>query len=80
MSEIHDSIVGAIGDTPLVRLSRIGRALDCELLGKCEFLNAGGSVKDRIGARMIEDAERSGRIRPGDMAPCRRSDSRDAQG
>ena len=66
MSEIHDSIVGAIGDTPLVRLSRIGRALDCELLGKCEFLNAGGSVKDRIGARMIEDAERSGRIRPGD--------------
>ena len=66
MSEIRDSIVQTIGDTPMIRLSRIGRELDCELLGKCEFLNAGGSVKDRIGASMIEEAERSGRIRPGD--------------
>jgi cystathionine beta-synthase len=50
----------------MVRLSRIGRDLSCELVGKCEFLNPGGSVKDRIGVRMIEDAERAGRIRPGD--------------
>ena len=43
-----------------------GTGLQCELLGKCEFMNAGGSVKDRIGKRMIEEAERSGRIKPGD--------------
>jgi len=42
----------------MVRLSRLGRDLPCELLGKCEFLNPGGSVKDRIGVRMIVDAER----------------------
>ena len=50
----------------MVRLSRIGRDLPCELLGKCEFMNPGGSVKDRIGVRMLLDAEKSGRIKPGD--------------
>jgi cystathionine beta-synthase len=52
----------------MVRLSRLSKAegVQCELLAKCEFFNAGGSVKDRIGKRMIEDAEASGRIRPGD--------------
>ena len=49
---------------PLTPHRRTG--LQCELLGKCEFMNAGGSVKDRIGKRMIEEAERSGRIKPGD--------------
>ncbi|MHC4390406.1 MAG: cystathionine beta-synthase [Planctomycetota bacterium] len=63
---IHDNVLGAIGETPMIRLSKIGRGLDCELLGKCEFLNAGGSVKDRIGLRMVEDAEKQGRIKPGD--------------
>ena len=63
---IYDSICDAVGQTPMVRLSRIGHDLPCELLGKCEFMNPGGSVKDRIGVRMIEDAEKSGRIRPGD--------------
>ncbi len=66
MSAIHDSILDAIGDTPMVRLRTIGRSTGCELLAKCEFLNAGGSVKDRIGRRMIEEAEKAGRIRPGD--------------
>ncbi len=66
MTEICDSIIDAVGDTPLVRLSRIGRDLPCELLAKCEFFNPGGSVKDRIGVRMLLDAERQGRIRPGD--------------
>jgi cystathionine beta-synthase len=66
MSRIMDSITDAVGMTPMVRLSRIGRDLPCELLGKCEFLNPGGSVKDRIGVRMILDAEKSGRIKPGD--------------
>jgi cystathionine beta-synthase len=63
---ILDSICDAVGDTPMVRLSRIGRGLPAELLGKCEFMNPGGSVKDRIGVRMLVDAEKSGRIRPGD--------------
>lgn len=63
---ICENILGAVGNTPIVRLNRIGADLDCELFGKCEFLNAGGSVKDRIGVRMVEEAEKSGRIKPGD--------------
>jgi len=66
MSEIHDSVLTTVGNTPMVRLSRIGRHLGCELLGKCEFMNPGGSVKDRIGVRMLLDAEHEGRIKPGD--------------
>ena len=66
MSAILDSILEACGDTPMVRLSRIGRDLPCELVAKCEFFNPGGSVKDRIGVRMLEDAEKAGRIKPGD--------------
>ena len=50
----------------MVRLSRFGRGLPCELVAKCEFMNPGGSVKDRIGVRMLEDAEKAGRIKPGD--------------
>src|SRR5204862_2893454 len=64
--DILDSILGATGSTPMVRLAPIGRDLPCELLGKCEFMNPGGSVKDRIGIRMLLDAEASGRIKPGD--------------
>ncbi|MBK9387223.1 MAG: cystathionine beta-synthase [Planctomycetes bacterium] len=65
MAQIYDSILDTIGKTPIVRLSRIGRGLPVELLAKCEYLNAGGSVKDRIGVRMVADAEKSGRIQPG---------------
>jgi len=64
--DILDSILDAAGGTPMVRLTRVGHALPCELLGKCEFMNPGGSVKDRIGIRMLLDAEREGRIKPGD--------------
>jgi cystathionine beta-synthase len=58
----------AIGNTPLVQLNRIPQeaGLACQVLAKCEFFNAGGSVKDRIGRRMLEAAEASGRIKPGD--------------
>ena len=49
-----------------MKFHRVGSELDCDLYGKCEFLNAGGSVKDRIGVRMIEEAEKSGRIKLGD--------------
>ncbi|MEO0649694.1 MAG: cystathionine beta-synthase [Planctomycetota bacterium] len=61
-----DSILDAVGCTPLVRLNQIGQRHGCEILAKCEFLNPGGSVKDRIGARMVLEAEKSGRIKPGD--------------
>ena len=66
MEQIFDSIVDVIGNTPMVRLKTIGRRTGCEFVVKCEFMNAGGSVKDRIGKRMVEEAERSGRIKPGD--------------
>ncbi|KAJ2802247.1 cystathionine beta-synthase, partial [Coemansia guatemalensis] len=64
---ILDSILEHIGNTPLVRLNRIAKAegLQCELLAKCEYFNAGGSVKDRIAHRIVEEAEADGRIRPG---------------
>jgi cystathionine beta-synthase len=66
VAQIYDSILEAIGQTPLVRMRRIGRSTGCEILAKCEFLNPGGSVKDRIGARMVLKAEEEGRIKPGD--------------
>ena len=65
-ASIYDSILDAVGRTPMVRLSRIGRDLPCELLGKIEFMNPGGSVKDRIGVRMLIEAEKRGDIKPGD--------------
>ncbi|HEX2548908.1 MAG TPA: cysteine synthase family protein, partial [Gammaproteobacteria bacterium] len=61
-----NNILEVIGKTPLVRLHRVSENLNCELYGKCEFLNPGGSLKDRIGLNMLEDAEKSGRIKPGD--------------
>lgn len=63
---ILNTILDAIGRTPLVRLHRVANELDCEVYGKCEFLNPGGSVKDRIGIKMLEEAERTQRIKPGD--------------
>ncbi len=61
-----DTILQTIGKTPLVRLNRVNEGLACELYGKCEFLNPGGSVKDRVAISMLEKAEREGRIKPGD--------------
>jgi cystathionine beta-synthase/cysteine synthase A len=63
---ILENILDAIGNTPVVKFNSIGSELACDLYGKCEFLNAGGSVKDRIGLRMVENAEKSGRTKPGD--------------
>jgi cystathionine beta-synthase len=60
-----DSLLDLVGRTPLLRLQRTGRELECTLLGKLEMLNPGGSVKDRIGRRMIDAAEREGLLRPG---------------
>jgi cystathionine beta-synthase len=60
-----DNILETIGQTPLVRLNSVGRDLPCTILVKVEFFNPGGSVKDRIGPAIIEEAERSGRLQPG---------------
>lgn len=62
---VHENILEAIGWTPLVRLNRVGRGLPCPLYAKLEFMNPGGSVKDRIGPTMIAEAEKSGRLKPG---------------
>ena len=62
---IYDNILKTIGNTPVVRLNRVGRETGVELFGKCEFLNAGGSVKDRIAVRMIDELERTGKITAG---------------
>lgn len=61
-----NSILEAIGRTPLVKLNRVGSGLSCNLWGKCEFLNPGGSLKDRVGFAMVDAAEKEGRIKPGD--------------
>ncbi len=63
---IHDTILTTIGNTPVVKMNAIGNDLPCNLFSKCEFFNPGGSIKDRIGWKMVEDAENSGRIKPGD--------------
>ena len=61
----HENVLGTIGNTPLVRLNAIPGDLPCTVLAKVEFFNPGGSVKDRIGLAMIEDAERKGLLKPG---------------
>ena len=63
---IHDNILDTIGNTPVVKINKVAKNLECNVFAKCEFFNPGGSVKDRIGWRMVEDAEKSGRIKPGD--------------
>ncbi|MFP5377382.1 MAG: cystathionine beta-synthase [Acidimicrobiia bacterium] len=59
------SLIELVGRTPLVRLDRVGRDVDCHLLAKLELLNPGGSVKDRPALAMIDEAERQGRLQPG---------------
>ncbi len=63
---IHDNVLSTIGDTPIVKINKIAKNLDCNVYAKCEFFNPGGSIKDRIGWNMVEEAEKSGRIKPGD--------------
>ncbi len=62
---IHDNVIAVIGNTPLVRLNSIARGLKPTIAAKLEILNPGGSVKDRIGIRMVEEAERQGWLKPG---------------
>ncbi len=64
-TQIYDNILATIGQTPLVRLNRVARGLQCTLAVKVEFFNPGGSVKDRIALNIVEAAEREGRLKPG---------------
>jgi cystathionine beta-synthase len=63
--DIKPNILAAIGNTPLVKLNKVVGDIKANVLVKCEFMNPGGSVKDRIGIAMLEDAERKGLIKPG---------------
>jgi cysteine synthase len=63
--DIKHGIIGTIGNTPLIRLNSFSDETGCEILGKAEFLNPGGSVKDRAALYIIEDAEKTGRLKPG---------------
>ncbi len=61
----YANVLDTIGWTPLIRLNRVTEGLETPVYGKAEFFNPGGSVKDRIGLAIIEDAERSGQLKPG---------------
>ncbi len=63
--DIKNGFVGTIGNTPLIRLKSFSDETGCEILGKAEFLNPGGSVKDRAALYIIEDAEKKGLLKPG---------------
>jgi len=64
---MFQSVLGAIGNTPLIRLKKASEATGCEILGKAEFLNPGQSVKDRAGLFIIRDAEARGLLKPGGL-------------
>ncbi|MBD2071319.1 cysteine synthase A [Leptolyngbya sp. FACHB-671] len=63
--DIRDGFVGAVGNTPLIRLHSFSEETGCEILGKAEFLNPGGSIKDRAALFIIQDAEERGLLKPG---------------
>ncbi len=63
--KIYNGFIDAIGQTPLIRLTKASRVTGCEIYGKAEFLNPGGSVKDRAAKAIIDDAEAKGLLRPG---------------
>jgi cysteine synthase A len=62
---IRDGFIGAIGNTPLIKLQKASEETGCTILGKAEFLNPGGSVKDRAALAIVRDAEKKGQLRPG---------------
>ena len=63
--QVRDGFVGTVGKTPLIKLRRASEETGCTILGKAEFLNPGGSVKDRAALYIIKDAEERGLLRPG---------------
>src|SRR5690242_7790785 len=65
--QIRNGIIEAIGNTPLIKLEHASQATGCTILGKAEFMNPGGSVKDRAGRQMIMEAEKRGELKPGGL-------------
>src|SRR5213595_3821859 len=65
MAREYPTALELVGDTPIVRLDSLGRDVESRIIAKLEYLNPGGSVKDRIGLAMIEEAERDGKLKPG---------------
>ncbi|GAA0159592.1 lyase [Lithospermum erythrorhizon] len=65
LNKAKNGLVGSIGNTPLIRINSLSEATGCEILGKAEFLNPGGSVKDRVAVKIIEEALESGLLAPG---------------
>ena len=63
--DIREGFIGTVGNTPLIRLAKVSEETGCEIYGKAEFLNPGGSVKDRAALAIVRDAEANGRLRPG---------------
>ena len=63
--KFQKSVIEAIGNTPLIRLTRVSEMTGCEIYGKAEFMNPGQSVKDRAGLFIIQDAEQAGKLKPG---------------
>ena len=65
MHNVHDNVLSCIGDTPVVRLQKVARGLASHVYVKLEYLNPGGSMKDRIAIQIIDDAEKAGLLKPG---------------
>src|SRR5882762_9314858 len=63
--QIRDGFIGSVGNTPLIKLRRLSDETGCTILGKAEFLNPGGSVKDRAALAIVRDAEARGALKPG---------------
>ena len=60
-----DNILGTIGNTPLIKLNKVTSEIEATVLAKVEYFNPGNSVKDRMAIKMVEDAEKDGRLKPG---------------
>ena len=65
MRNVHDNILSCVGNTPIVRLNRLGEGLKANVMVKLEMLNPGGSIKDRIALKIIDDAEQAGELQRG---------------
>ena len=63
--DVKNNILETIGNTPLIRLNRITKELPCEVLAKVDYFNPGNSIKDRMALKMVEVAEREGKLKPG---------------
>ena len=64
-SQPREGVLGLVGDTPLIHLRSLSEGTGCTVYAKAEFLNPGGSIKDRVARQIVLDAERSGRLQPG---------------